>query len=101
MVLWFSFALLFLFSVWLKKTLPALVLTVVTILLGVHFSEAEGSLASYNPFIYFHIRDVLTMELALTVDNFNISIWNGVASLTVSTLILLGITYFLFRFKTK
>ncbi|KGA96636.1 hypothetical protein AJ85_21580 [Alkalihalobacillus alcalophilus ATCC 27647 = CGMCC 1.3604] len=105
MVLWFSFALLFLFSVWLKKTLPGLVLTVVMILLGVYFSRTgavlEASFASYNPFTYFHIRDVLTMELALTVGNFNISLWNGVASLTVSTLFLLAITYFLFRFKTK
>lgn len=104
-VLLFCYSWLFLYSVLVKQTFMTIVLTIVTLISGVLVSESdivrEQAFAQLNPFHYFHIRDILTMEYALNADNFDFTIWNGIFSLLVSSSILFFASYLLFKRRAK
>lgn len=102
-VLIFCYSWLFLYSVLIKRTFMAIVLTILTLVLGIQLSGSEivlnQSLAPINPFHYFHIIDMITMEYALTAENFNFTIWNGIFSLVIASFIIVCISYFIFSRK--
>lgn len=92
MVLLFCYSLLFFISMITKRTVTAIGVTFGAILLGILFSgTADTNLAPYNPFHYFQIYDIVTMEFAVVHHNFNMTLTNGVLTMGVlSGLLLLG-----------
>lgn len=95
MVLVFCFSLLFLFSILTKKALIALGLTLVTLFMGIRLSE-ESVLSSFAPFVPFHYfatPQVVTMELAATLENFSFTFTNGLVVLGISSAVLMLVTY--------
>ncbi|MEN2767608.1 ABC transporter permease [Ornithinibacillus xuwenensis] len=103
LILLFCYSILFLFSILTKRVLVAIGLTVVTVFIGYTISEelATSSIAHYIPFQYFSVTDVLTNELALTLDNFNLRYSNGLISLSIASLILFVVTYVVSIMQTK
>lgn len=103
LILLFCFSILFLLSIWTKRVLVAVGLTLATIFMGIKMSEelATSSLAPYIPFQYFSVSEVLTNELALSLGNFNLTYWNGMISLSVASLILFVVTYMVSIVQTK
>lgn len=97
MVLLFSYSLLFMFSLLTKRMIIALGLTLATILLGIQLGEEAilMSFAPYIPFHYFATPQIVTMELAATLKNFEFNFTNGVLVLGIYSTILLLITYVL------
>lgn len=104
-VLIFCYSWLFLYSVLVKQTFMTIVLTIVTLVLGNLLSGSDIgrglSFAPYNPFNYFQINDIITMEYALTAENFSFTIWNGIFSLLISSFIILFASYLIFKRKAK
>ncbi len=95
MILLFCYSILFLYSILTKRASIALGLTIATIIIGIKLSEGSVlfSLAPYIPFYYFSVPQVMTMELAVTLKNFDFSYMNGLISLGVSSFIILFVTY--------
>ena len=95
MILLFCYSILFLYSILTKRASIALGLTIATIIMGIKLSEESvlSSLAPYIPFHYFSVPQVLTMELAVLLKNFDFSYMNGLISLGVSSFIILAVTY--------
>lgn len=101
----FCYSWLFLYSVLVKRTFIAIMFTLLTIILGIQVSGTEIAMeqvfAPFNPFNYFQINYIITMETALTADNFNFTIWNGMLSSVIASAILFVISYLLFRRRAK
>lgn len=67
-----------------KRTVTAIGVTFGAILLGILFNgTADTNLAPYNPFHYFKIYDIVTMEFAVVHHNFNMTLTNGVLTMGV------------------
>ncbi|MFD2043270.1 ABC transporter permease [Ornithinibacillus salinisoli] len=103
MILLFCYSILFLFSVITKKTLIALGLTLATIFIGIAWSQESvlSSFAPYIPFHYFSVGEVITNELAVTLENFAFSFTNGVILLGVASLGVLVVTYVISFVQSK
>jgi len=103
MVLLFCFSLLFLFSMLTKTILPALGLTIVTVYIGITFSEnaIKSSFSSLNPFHYFTVPKIITNELAASINNFDFSFTRGLLVFFISSLILFSLTYLLDYFSIR
>lgn len=103
MVLLFSYSLLFLFSLLTKRTIIALGLTIITILLGMQLSDQAvlSSFAHFIPFHYLSTPKIVTMEMAASLKNFNFNYANGMMVLGVGSGILLVATYLLSLFQYK
>ncbi|WP_042220705.1 ABC transporter permease [Oceanobacillus manasiensis] len=101
----FCYSWLFLYSVLLKQTFMTIVLTVITVGLGYLISDSDiamaQALAPFNPFHYFHVIEIITMEYAFNADNYNFTMWNGMISLFIFSLIIILVAFFLFRRKAK
>lgn len=97
----FTYSWLFFYSILLKRTFAAIMFSLLTIVLGVVWSgmEAvkENPLAAYNPFNYFQVNEVIIMEKAWEVNNYNITLGNGISSLIISSLLLFLISFLIFR----
>ena len=63
--------------------------------MGIKLSEESvlSSLSPYIPFHYFSVPQVVTMELAVTLKNFDFSYTNGLIALGISSFIILAVTY--------
>lgn len=100
-VLIFCYSWLFLYSVLVKQTFMTIVLTIMTLSLGVLISGSDivrtQALAQLNPFHYFHIIDIVTMKYAVTAENFDLNIKNGIFSLVISSFILVITSYLIFN----
>ena len=96
MILLFCYSILFLYSILTKRASIALGLTIATIIMGIKLSEESvlSSLAPYIPFHYFSVPQVVTMELAVMLKNFDFSYTNGLIAFGVSSFIILVVTYF-------
>ncbi|WP_042144452.1 ABC transporter permease [Paucisalibacillus sp. EB02] len=103
LILFFCYTILFLFSIITKRALVALGLTIATILFGILVGEELITLgiAQYIPFQYFSVFEVLTNELALTLENFNLTYTNGMISLSIASLVLLVVIYLVSFIQTK
>ena len=95
MILFFCYSILFLFSILTKRASIALGLTVATIIMGIKLSEESvlTGLAPYIPFNYFSVPQVLTMELAVSLKNFDFSYTNALTGLGIASFIILVLTY--------
>ena len=95
MILLFSYSILFLYSILTKRASTAIGLTIVTLILGIRLSEESilSSLAPYVPFNYFSVTQVLTMELAGSLKNFDFTYTNGLIALGIASFIVLVVTY--------
>ena len=95
MILLFCYSILFLYSILTKRASIALGLTIATIIMGIKLSQESilSSLAPYIPFHYFSVPQVVTMELAVTLKNFDFSYTNGLIAFGVSSFIILAVTY--------
>ncbi|WP_010094067.1 ABC transporter permease [Ornithinibacillus scapharcae] len=95
LILIFCYSILILFSILTKRSLITTGLTLGILLIGIGMSKelVTSTIAHYIPFQYFSVFNVLTNELALTMENFNISYVNGMVSLSISSVALLLITY--------
>lgn len=100
-ILIFCYCWLFFYSVLIKRTFMAIMFTILTLILGIQVSGTEiamgQAIAPFNPFNYFQINDIITMEIALTADNFSFTIWNGIFSLVIFSFVLIIISYLVFR----
>ncbi|WP_196493822.1 ABC transporter permease [Ornithinibacillus caprae] len=103
MILLFCYSILFLFSVITKKTLIALGLTLATIIIGITWSKESvlSSFAPYIPFHYFSVGEVITNELAVTLEDFTFSFANGMISFGVVSLGVLFMTFVIFVVQSK
>ncbi len=103
LVLLFSYSLLFFFSILTKRTLTAVGLTVATIYIGILWSEDTilSSISPYIPFHYFSVSDIVTNTFAASNNNFSFSLMNGCFVLFVATLLILTITFLVFRFQSS
>ncbi|MHC8514591.1 ABC transporter permease [Sporosarcina sp. ITBMC105] len=103
MVLLFCYSLLFLYSILAKRMILALGLTILTILIGVQLAEQSilSSFAHYIPFHYFSTTDIVTMEFAATLKNFNFTYTTGMMVLAICSGVLLVATYMLSLFQYK
>ncbi|MFS0674667.1 ABC transporter permease [Ornithinibacillus sp. 179-J 7C1 HS] len=103
LILLFSYSILFLFSILTKRVLVAIGLTLATLFIGIKLSEelVTSGFAHFIPFQYFSVFDVLTNELALTLENFNLTYTNGLISLSIASLILFVVTYVISIVQTK
>ncbi|MDV2583453.1 ABC transporter permease [Alkalibacillus haloalkaliphilus] len=99
MVLVFCYAWLFLFSVLARRTSIAIGLTLAVVFLGVQFNDQI--IGAYNPFLYFDVYEIITLETALVQENFDINLVNGVLSLGVSSLLILSLSYFILRVRMR
>ncbi|MGP4072930.1 ABC transporter permease subunit [Piscibacillus sp. B03] len=99
MVLVFCYAWLFLFSVLARRTSIAIGLTLAVVFLGVQFNDLI--VGTYNPFLYFEVYDIITLETALVQENFNINFVNGVVTLGISSLLVLIVSYFSMKVRMK
>ncbi|MCG3421046.1 ABC transporter permease subunit [Oceanobacillus jordanicus] len=101
----FCYSWLFLYSVLLKQTFMTIVLTIITVGSGYLLSGSDiaitQELAPFNPFHYFHITEVITMEYAFNAENYNFTMWNGIISLFIFSLIIILVAFLLFRRKAK
>lgn len=78
-----------------KRTIVAIGLTFGVILLGILFSDsADSSLAAYNPFHYFQVNDIISMELAIAQENLKMTLMNGLLTLGIGS-VLLGLGTYL------
>ncbi|SHF71172.1 ABC transporter permease [Ornithinibacillus halophilus] len=95
MILLFCYSILFLFSVITRRVLAAIGLTLAVLLIGTRWSGefVTSSIAHFIPFHYFQVLDVVTNEMAVTMDNYNFSYTNGMVSLGITSLIVLIVTY--------
>ncbi|MCU9614932.1 ABC transporter permease [Caldibacillus lycopersici] len=102
-VLLFSYALLFLFSILTKRTLTAVGLTIVVLYIGIQWGKDTilSSFSPYIPFHYFSITDIVTNTFAASVKNFAFSMSTGCIVLSISTIALLFLSYFLFHLQNK
>jgi ABC-type transport system involved in multi-copper enzyme maturation permease subunit len=103
LILLFSYSILFLFSILTKRVLVAIGLTIGTLIVGMRLGGEllTSSVSQYIPFQYFSVFEVLTNELALTSDNFNLTYMNGITSLGMVSFVLLVITYGLSIVQSK
>ncbi|MDV2583454.1 ABC transporter permease, partial [Alkalibacillus haloalkaliphilus] len=67
MVLVFCYSWLFLFSVLARRTSIAIGLTLAVVFLGVQFNDQI--VGAYNPFLYFDVYEIITLETALVQEN--------------------------------
>ncbi|WP_100011845.1 ABC transporter permease [Lentibacillus sediminis] len=95
MILLFCYSMLFLFSIITKRMVLALGVTLGVLYIGVTWSGEmiNSSIAHYLPFQYFSVFDIMTNELALTVENWDLTYANGMISLSVSSFLILLATY--------
>lgn len=95
LILLFCLSILFLLSIMTKRVLITIGVTLGILLTGIYMSEelVTSNIAHYIPFQYFSVFDVITNEYALNMDNFKFTYMNGMVSLSVSSLIILLITY--------
>lgn len=103
LILFFCYTILFLFSIITKRALVALGLTVATILFGTLVGEEliTFSISHYIPFQYFSVFEVITNELALTLENSNLTYMNGMISLSIASLVVLVVIYIVSFIQTK
>ncbi len=103
LILLFSYTILFLFSILTKRVLVAMGLTLGLLFIGMKMSGGlvTSSIAHYIPFQYFSVFEVVTNELALTLDNFNLTYTNGIISLGIASLVLLVVTYIISFVQSK
>lgn len=103
MILLFCYSLLFLYSILTNKAVVALGLTIITLFIGLKWSEeaVSSSFATYVPFHYFSVSEVITNELAVTVDNFAFSFTNGVTILCLSSVVILLVSFVLSSLQYK
>lgn len=103
MLLLFCYSILFLFSVITRRVLIALGLTLVILYVGIRIGSevAISGIAQYIPFQYFSVSKILTNELALSIENFQISFASGMVSLGISSLILILVTYIISVVQAK
>lgn len=87
-----------------KKISLALGLTIASIVIGAMLLNNEpnaSGIAPYIPFHYFQAPEVITNDLAITLDNFDFSLNNGIISLGAASFAVLAVSYILFVFQTK
>lgn len=103
MVLVFSYAWLFFYSVITKRTAMTIGLSIATILAGVKLSENafESKFAAFNPFTYFQIEDVITMQAAYLGDNFQITLLNGVMLLAATSIVIYLVAFMIFKLSIR
>ncbi len=103
MILLFCYALLMLYSIVTKRVALAIGLTLATIFIGTELSEQliALDLAKYNPFQYFSVVDVVTQEMAATLQNFNVTLTNGLIALSTASAITLLCAYAITHFQHK
>lgn len=103
LILLFCYSILFLFSIMTKRVVVSIGLTLVTLFIGLKMSGVlqTSSVTHYIPFQYFSVFEVLTNELALNMANFNITFTNGMISLSISSFVLLVVTYVVYSLQTK
>lgn len=95
LVLAFSFTLLFLFSILTNRAILAIGLTVIAIIIGQTLTD-QASLLSWVhwlPFHYIEAYPILSGEYAIKTDNPLFTYQQAILSLSLSTLILLLITF--------
>ncbi|MEO4052049.1 hypothetical protein [Solibacillus sp. CAU 1738] len=95
LVLAFSFTLLFLFSILTNRAILTIGLTVIAIIIGQTLTD-QASLLSWVhwlPFHYIEVYPILSGEYAITTDNPIFTYQQAILSLSLSTLILLLITF--------
>lgn len=93
-ILMFAYSLLVLFSLITKRTVLALGFTLGVIILGVTFSgEPTSTISAFNPFQYFDVYDIISLETAAIHENFNLNWTNGMISLVAGSILLLLGTY--------
>lgn len=99
LVLLFSYSLLLLLSILTKRTLSAVGATIIIILVGTSIGTEKifSSVIPYIPFNYFSVHEVITNELAITIDNFKVTYSLGIISLVSSILIIWMILLFMMR----
>ncbi|WP_407058421.1 hypothetical protein [Paracerasibacillus soli] len=99
MVLLFCYACLFFFSYLTKRTAIAIGLTVAFLFIGVQLSGqfVQTNFVAFNPFMYFHVADIVSMEVAALQKNFDLSIYNGFWVLGLASFLILLVTYFMSR----
>ncbi|MDY0407892.1 ABC transporter permease [Virgibacillus soli] len=99
LVLLFCYACLFFFSYLTKRTAIAIGLTVAFLFIGVQLSGqfVQTNFAAFNPFTYFHVADIVSMEVAVLQNNFELSIYNGYWVLGLASVVVLLVTYFMSR----
>lgn len=95
MVLIFCYSILILFSIITKRALVAIGLTIAILFAGIGLSadSVTSMIAPYIPFHYFSVREVITNELALTLENNSFSFNQGMIALAVSSVLLWLVTY--------
>ncbi len=95
LVLIFCYSILFFFSIITKKALVAIGLTIAILFAGIGLSadSVMSMIAPYIPFHYFSVREVITNELALTLENSSFSFKQGMIVLAVSSVLLWLLTY--------
>ncbi|WP_042225099.1 ABC transporter permease [Oceanobacillus manasiensis] len=95
LVLIFCYSILFLFSIITKKALVSIGLTIAILFAGIGLSadSVMSMIAPYIPFHYFSVREVITNELALTLENSSFSFNQGMIVLAVSSLLLWLVAY--------
>lgn len=100
-VMIFSYSWLLFYSVLVKRTFTAITLTVFTLVVGMALSGSDVAMESafvpYNPFNYFQVNAIITMEKALVADNFDITMTNGMLSLGIFSFLLLIVSFIIFR----
>ncbi|MBP1970004.1 hypothetical protein J2Z83_002112 [Virgibacillus natechei] len=103
MVLLFCYSLLFLFSIITKMALLAVGLTIATIFIGIQWSGqfTLSAFAPYIPFHYFSVSEIITNELAVTLDNYNFSYTTGLIVLSMYSIIIFLLTYLVSFFQRK
>ena len=103
MVLLFCYSTLFLLSIITRRAILAVGLTIAIILGGIQWSGeiTLSSIAHYIPFNYFSVSDVITNELAVTLENFNLSFTTGLIVLGMCSLLLYLLTYLISIFQNK
>lgn len=77
----------------------AIGITFAVVLLGIMFRNAESSLAAYNPFHYFQVNDIISMEFAVVHENFNVTLTNGLLTLGVLSILLWVGTYLVSKLR--
>ncbi|HLS35379.1 MAG TPA: ABC transporter permease subunit [Bacillota bacterium] len=98
MVLLFCYSILLLASLLTKRLTIAIGITFIIIIIGTIFSSsADSSWAAFNPFHYFQVYDIVSLEMAALEDNFRMNWQNGLITLAISSALLLSGTYFLAR----
>lgn len=103
MVLLFCYSLLFLFSLITRRAILTVGLTIGVILMGIKVSEEliQTTFSPYLPFTYFSVPEIVTNELAATVNSFEFSFGTGLIVLSIYSIIIYLLAYLVYIIQIK